>query len=238
MAVAFKWENHQDNAFDGPFTTFNVGSTDAAGANGSFTSGDMLIARVTVINDAGDTINPPAGWNAIGSQITDGSNDVSRYYSHLCDGSESGSFTFSWTNSKFASWGLVSISGASSTLDASAVASWNNAGSASFTTSSITMTDAGDLLVLMAWAHGGANTIAAPGDMTSRANLTQMSSTGNYLLATRSPGTTGGITEAFGVTNTFTDGSYAIVAFKPAAVAAATTRRPQIPAPTLPWSYT
>jgi hypothetical protein len=82
-------------------TSVNVGATSPAFSNGSFTAGDIIVAQVVLINDAGDTVVPPAGWTSIATQRTDSSNYVSAWFWHLCDGSETGSFTLTWTNSVF-----------------------------------------------------------------------------------------------------------------------------------------
>lgn len=215
MAIAFNWHNESNNSFLAAGTSIAVGSTNAAGTNGAFNAGDVLIATVTIDESAADTINPPAGWTRIGSQVVNTNGPIqSSWFYHVCNGSETGSFTFTWTNSEFRSWALLSYSGCSATpIDASATSSWSSGGSTSVTTSSITPSGSSDMLVLVAQDFGATPTV--PANMTQRVSALQESSTWGTLESDRALASSAAVSETFGVT-TFSQGLYALIALSPA----------------------
>ena len=220
MAVAFQWSNQQNNSIGSQVASINVGSTQALGSNGAFTAGFILIAQVVV--EAAVTISPPAGWNAIGSQVAGSSSYTTGWWWHLCDGSETGSFTFTWTGNNFFGWTLNAYSGcAASPIDAFQTTSAGSAGSTSQTTGSIMTTNAGDMLVLFLQNDGAALTL--PADMTSRySGLNQEGGTILNYLGDRFPGSSGNFTETF-TTPTFHTNSWGFIALLPGGAAVVST---------------
>lgn len=209
--VAFKWRNAQDNSFVGGNTSVNVGATSPAFSNGSFTAGDVLLASVTVESDPGDTIVPPSGWNLVGTLQTSSTNYITSFFSHICNGSESGSFTFTWTNSHFFGWTLVNYSGAAaSPIDGTPV---TGTGTTSITTGSVTTSNAASILVLV--VSGPSNTFTPPGDLTARFNAAQISSTMFGFIGDRTPGSTGTFTETFSIAGGSADANYMLIALHP-----------------------
>ena len=219
MAITFNWQNTSSNTFLAGATSINVGSTNASGANGSFTNGDILLASI-VINAATQTVTPPAGWTILAT-VNDANNTFTVAYAyHVCTGAEGGSFAFSWTTSSFASWTLLDYQGAntSTPIDVSTTGSWNSNSSTSVVSGSVTPTNASDMLVLMANLNsGGGNTLTAPANMTSRYALEQTSGVINSMGGDRLPATTSAVSETFTASATFASGTYALIALLPPA---------------------
>lgn len=198
--MAFQWVNHSSGTF-GSSTTTNVGSSNAAGSNGTFTQGDMLLILLYFDNaNITSGMTPPSGWTqaAVGN---DSAQSESAYTFYKTAGaSETGSYTFSWTGSAGPSWILTDY-GQSLAFD---VASLNvaNFSSTSFTAPSVTTTTSSDLLVWVG-AVGSGTLSAVPSTFTSRlnANLNTASDAGG--LADKplsSSGATGTITATAGST--------------------------------------
>jgi hypothetical protein len=212
--ITFQWQNTQDNGLHANNNTVNVGATSPLGSNGAFTSGTTLIAQVMLLGGTGDTIVPPAGWTLIGTQITDGNGAITAYFWHTCGGSETGSYTFTWTSNHFNSWSLVNYSGANaSPIDASVTTTWGG-GPTSITTSSVTTTAANDMLLLF-MSGDGTTTFTKPTDMTSRiASLFFDSTNASGAMSDRSVTTATSYTETFTVNAGFLQGGYALIALK------------------------
>jgi hypothetical protein len=219
MAVAFKWRNAQDNNFVGSATSINVGATSPAFSNGAFAAGDILLASVTLNTGTGNSVTPPSGWTQIGAYQLDVNSFGTAYFWRLADGTESGSFTFTFGATSFACWTLIDYSGAAaSPFDGTSVTSTYTGGAG--TTTAITTINAGDMLVLFITSGGGVITV--PSDMTTRFNALQESNTDTTSISDRLPGSTGSFTESFTVASVGA-GSYCFVALKPASAAAVST---------------
>jgi len=214
MAAAFKWRNATNNAFTGANTSVNVGGSGTAPlfTDGSYTAGDILIACVIVESDAGDTINPPGGWTTVAPQReTTTGHFQTGWFWHLCDGSETGSFHFTWTNSHFMAWTLTNYSGCvASPFDGTPV---SGTGTTTFTTSSVTTSNAGSLLVLL--TGNGAVTTIPPADMTNRFNQNMESDSAGGTINDRTPGAPGTYSESFSITNGSGEGNWMLAALAP-----------------------
>jgi hypothetical protein len=214
-APTFNWQNTQSNSFLANSTSINIGSTNARGSNGTFTSGDVLIA-VLALSALSETITPPSGWTQ-GGTVQDSHNSFTyAWFWHVCNGSETGSFAFSWGTSTGAAWTLLDYQGVnnSTPIDTSAINAWTSNSGTSVTTASITPTSANDGLVLLVLEDEG-NAITVPGDMTSRFNVLQASSTITSTASDRTAGSTSSQTETFTASATFKGGAYALIALTP-----------------------
>jgi hypothetical protein len=182
-AITYNWSNTSSSgAVNNAVTTFNVGSTNPAGSNGAFTAGHLLIAcavvSMTAATDPG-IIFGPAGWTQI----------FQTYYSamdtpvirvacfwHLAGGSETGSYTFSWTNpSRGASWALFDVHGQNAVpIDGSDTQ--NNNYSANRTAPSISPSGSSDMLVAVFFDAGSGSPYTKPSDMTLISDVNSTSS--------------------------------------------------------------
>lgn len=155
--LAFNWAIAQSTAFQGNTTTTNIGSTNATASPGSFTAGDLLIAGLQLFNDTTDTIVKPTGWTRIGTQQTNSNPGVIEFYWKTAGASETGSYTFSWTNSATPTWMLASYVG-NPVIDDSAVGAGGTSSPGTMVASSISPTGSADILLTMFF---GGNTVAA-----------------------------------------------------------------------------
>jgi hypothetical protein len=217
MAVTFNWHNEQNNVFVAAGTSTNVGSSSALGSNGVFTSGDLLLATVVVQSDAGDTIVAPSGWTQIGSTVTDGNSNLYAFFYKIAGAAETGSYTFTWTNSKFSSWGLLDYTKASATqFDASLAAEWTSNAGTSITTGSISPAGSSDLAILIVCEAPQGGALTAPANMTQRVNVHQGNTTVTYMASDRQLAASGSFSETFTYVNTFQSGGYVLLAVTPA----------------------
>lgn len=214
-APTFNWQNAQNNTFLSASTTTNIGATNPAGANGTFTSGDVLIGYL-IINALTQTITPPSGWTQGGTLQDAPNTGTIAWFWHVCNGSESGSFTFTWGTSAFSAWTLLDYQGVSNStpIDTSVNATWSSASSTTIVTSSVTPTSVNDKLVLLIYNFAN-TTITVPANMTQRYNVTQNS--GGFLNTASdvTAGSTSAQTETFTVGATFKSGGYALIALTP-----------------------
>lgn len=225
-APVYAWSNFESSAF-ATGTSVNVGGsgTHPNGSDGAYTAGTILIA--SVVNQNGAAITGPAGWTLIGSQFTDSSGYRNSFWWHLCNGSESGSFTFSWTGSTGFGWTLAAYTGAAaSPIDASSTTTWSSASSVTVPvpnpSGTITPSSANDTIVLLA-TFGGGSGYVVPANMTSRFNATAINATPfGAFLADIAPGSAAAFSDTFTAVATFRGGGYALIALAPAAAAATT----------------
>lgn len=220
MTIASKWENDGGNGFVGAAVSEVV----SAGAN-AIASGDFLLATVVVEANVG-AITPPAGWTLLNSQVlTAGGNTVGFFYK-IAGGSESGSYTFSWTGSNFAGWVLQNYGGVNATpIDVSNTSTYATAGTPNATATGISPTGAADMLLGL-WVGDQATTITTPTGMTQRVASTPLESgTVQFFAADHqlsSSGATGNQSAQQGTTG-FNTGAWLLAALTPAGGAAART---------------
>ena len=214
-APAFSWANYLDNGFYSA-SSVNIGSTGAATSNGAFAAGSLLIAQLT-LSGAGFTITPPDGWTIIGAKVSDGNGNDVAWYSHVCDGTETGSFTFSWGTTTNFGWVLACYTGAGvGSIDDDLEEGFQNGGSSTDqVTGSVVPVGTTDLLVLFGESDYA---VTKPSDMTSRVASTQNSSTVYTFLADRNLSAAGSVSETFSAT-LWRYGGYALIALKPLAAA-------------------
>ena len=175
-AITFNWANGNDNSTTIAATTLNIGATAPAGANGTFTSGDLLIATVTVQVTSGDpgVISTPTGWTQI-DQIynTGGTARMATFYK-IAGGSETGSYAVSWTNaSRTAGWAIIDYGGVNTSTPIDAHSISNTYGTTVMTATSVSPTGAADVLVAVFCAVNAGSyplTAAPPSGMTQRLN--------------------------------------------------------------------
>ena len=184
---AFKWINQQNNGFLSSATSTNIGSTNQSGACGTISAGDTLVAGLTIQNETSDTITPAAGWTQIGTTQTVGG-AITAFYYKIAGGSETCSYTFSWTGagcatSCFSNWVLYSANGTngSTPVDVSLTSTSATGGGTTITadpSNTLSATGSNDLLVLfITTADTSAVLTANPGGMTNRINVQQESGT-------------------------------------------------------------
>jgi hypothetical protein len=171
-AVAFNWVNGTDNSFLSNVTTINVGSSNAFTTNGAFTAGDILLVFLYVKGITSGTVTNTGGFTQLATGQTDGVGWLTCWYK-VAGASESGSYAFSFPSGG-GCWLLADYTGASSTIDGSAVVA-SNTGTTSITLGPITTTNASDLLVAYI-ASSNDPAAAGPAGWTSRWNQTQFSS--------------------------------------------------------------
>lgn len=209
--MSFLWHNEQDNSFQGTATSVLVGATAPVGANGSFTSGDFLLA-IVVVEAAVGTITPPAGWTLLNSQQV-ANTYTTGYFYKIAGGSETGSYSFSWTGSNFCAWGLLNFGGV--TLDTSSTGTWASGGGTAATAVAISPTGSADILVGV-WTSAGDTLSGPPTGMTNRVGQAQESGTA-YLYAAdqvlSASGTTG---NRDATVATSKNGTWLLVALTPA----------------------
>jgi hypothetical protein len=227
MAIAFVGENHQNNSFSGPATSVIVGNTAAAGSNtGLFTANNILLTFLAI--ETVNTITPPAGWTQAATPINYSGYTYGCWW-HLCNGSEDpigspSGFTFTFPSSFYA-WTMASYSGCntSTPIDAIQIAMQNNTGGGTTqNTGSITLNNAGDVVVL----HGinsGSPGLAKPGAMTSRLTNTQQEvGTAEAFFADQSPGA-GSFSTTYTIPTNIVDNAWSLVGLLPSGGAAPAT---------------
>lgn len=176
VTPAFGWINRIGNTFQPGANTMNIGSTDANGANGTFTSGDLLIAVAVAAKspynaDLG-TFTGMSGWTQLYNAYTPTGN---RYnygvWWKLAGGSESGSYACSWTTSSVYGWMLVDYT----TPDGSAPIDVSASADSGITTTpsspSVTPTFTKDILLSIYTNFGDQGAYTIPSGMTSRQNV-------------------------------------------------------------------
>ena len=178
-AIAFNWGNASNTSYN-TGTSFNVGSTNAQGANGTFTSGDFLVMVVTVMaNSATDpgVISTPTGWTQIDQVLSagqwSGAMRTATFYK-IAGGSETGSYSASWTNAAYgAGWVLMDYTGVntSSPIDAHNLIA-NTGYSPTPTTTAISPSGSTDMLIAAFVSGSGTGaypiTASPPSGMTTR----------------------------------------------------------------------
>lgn len=210
--MSFLWHNEQDNSFQSPGTSVLVGATAPVGANGTFTSGDFLLAAVAVTGAVG-TITPPAGWTLLNSQQT-ANGYATGYFYKIAGGSETGSYSFSWTGSNGYAWGLWNYGAV--TLDTSNTGAWSSGGGTAATAVAISPTGSADILVGV-WTSAGDALSGPPTGMTNRVSGQAQESGSAYLYSAdqvlSSSGTTGNRDATIA---TFKNGTWLLAALTPA----------------------
>lgn len=180
MAIAFNWGNRSDDTTTNAVTTFNVGATNPNGANGTFTSGDFLLA--VIILSSSSTTDPGAiamtGWTNIFADWDATTETRIEVWFKIAGGAESGSYAASWTNtSRGASWALLDYTGVATTSPADITGSQVTSGSTSCTAPSVTAVASNDLLFYIGSNYGAHGPMTVPAGMAQRTNQSGSDST-------------------------------------------------------------
>jgi hypothetical protein len=211
QVVTFNWANNSDDTTNQVVTTFNVGATAPAGANGTFTSGDFLFAEVVVDVTSGTvgTISL-TGFTQI-TQVFDATQNLptALYTGYkIAGGSETGSYAASWTNtSRGAAWALLDYGGVHNASPVDISGTQNNGFSANITAPSISPTGSADMMLCLSGDIGGSTPYANFGSMVARVTKQTNSSTRPEILIAQQQLSASGATGTRTATNTGTNTS-------------------------------
>ncbi len=111
------------------------------------TSGDVMVAHV-IVQTAGNTITPPAGWNLVLRQDSASSISTASYVK-VAGASEPASYTWSFGTAGEASGGIASYIGVDTTTPVDASHAQYNQNTNNVDNSGVTTTTANDMLVYM-----------------------------------------------------------------------------------------
>ena len=222
------WSNRSTTAGTWTTATMNVGSDNKNGSNGTFTSGDLLIAIICIsasveATDPG-SVSWPAGWTPIinvwDTEPNSVFGDINYRYSvawKIAGGSETGSYAATWTsNTRGASWLLFDIGGAngSTPIDASGSHDATAASVSSMVAPSISPTGSNDLLLIAGMYAQGHSPYTTPSGFTLVTGLSATSSGTpdliSYDKALSSSGATGTATITASVSGVYSALSIAI----------------------------
>lgn len=181
MALVFNFSNWSSATVgNGGATGFNVGSTNAQGANGTINQNDLLIA-VVIVTDVTATadpgvIVPPAGWTQICNEFNTNPNSVFgdidiRYacYWKVAGASETGSYAYSWTAAcRGASWALFDYSDPNAVTPIDASGNFDNTVGA-MVCPSISPTNPNDIMLIIGLYADNLGPYSLPGGFTQRA---------------------------------------------------------------------
>ncbi len=129
------------------------------------TSGDVMVAFV-VVQTAGNTITPPAGWSLVLRQDSSSSIATASYVK-VAGSSEPASYTWSFSTSGEASGGIASYIGVNTTTPVDASNAQYNANTSNVDNSGVTTTTANDMLVY-AVGVATATTVNVPSGFTEQ----------------------------------------------------------------------
>ena len=177
-AIALNWSLQEQTAsfFPPEIASWNIGSTNAAGSCGTFTSGNLLIAVETVwTNGGGDpgTLSVPTGWSLLWTNLK--SDTRTAVFYKIATGSESCSFPSSWTTTATdAAWALMDFSytgtAPGSPIDASSSQGYSS-GTGNMVAPSASPTNSNDYLLGVFTEGSGAFTpYTQPSGMTTLLN--------------------------------------------------------------------
>jgi len=138
------------------------------------TSGDVMVAFV-VVQTAGNTITPPAGWSLVLRQDSSSSIATASYVK-VAGSSEPASYTWSFSTSGEASGGIASYIGVNTTTPVDASNAQYNANTSNVDNSGVTTTTANDMLVY-AVGVATATTVNVPSGFTEQWSTTSNSLT-------------------------------------------------------------
>lgn len=189
--LALNFANWSDNINPNTGTTFNVGSTNPQGANGTIAVGDLLIGEVVIASTVATT-DPgantwPSGWTRVvddwnthpNSAFGDPNYHYSWAWKIATSGDLTGSYAVSWTNAaKGASWALFDYVGANATtpIDASGNTDQTTSGANHMIAPSITPTGTTDINLIIGMYAQALNPYTLPAGFTQRALVGSTSS--------------------------------------------------------------
>jgi len=180
-AIAFNWQNNAYNQAAAASATVTKGSN-------TINQNDLLIAVVCALNFTTDpgTISTPSGWTILASQAYVGTSERCASYYKVAGASESGSYSFSWTNSDVYSWALLDYTGVNSTTPLDGTPGNTNQSGGGFSPSlvapSITPTGASDTLIsIFTLGAGGTVTCGTGCSLTMRVNQSSNNSSSPWI---------------------------------------------------------
>jgi len=150
------------------------GSTLTIGLPAGTQSGDVMVAHV-VVQTAGNTITPPAGWNLVLRKDSSSSFSTVSYV-HVAGSTEPASYTWSFGTAGQASGGIASYIGVDTINPVDASHAQYNASTSNVDNSGVTTTTANDMLV---YAVGVvvATSVNVPAGFTEEWSITSNSTT-------------------------------------------------------------
>jgi len=169
VAISFRGIQTNANSWGGTATTPIVGIKPSG-----VVSGDFMIARVVVSNEADLSITPPSGWTLYGDAAFSGSRD--RIYYRWAGESEPSSWTWahnSATQPDLMGYTVIAAySGVHLTEPLGQRASFNGTVTSPWSAalSGVTTTYDGALLIQAPWTGAAHITVTTPGSMTERLN--------------------------------------------------------------------
>ncbi len=161
MAISFNWSNAIINNAPQTVTTFNVGTTNPAGSNGTINSGDFLLA--CVMAQLGTAADPGTitvtGFTPIQQVFSSGQNvgGTEIYVGYKIAGaSESGSYAANWTTtSRDAGWALLDYGGVTNSSPVDVNAETSSTGfSVNMVAPSIAPLGSSDMLICVWFTDG------------------------------------------------------------------------------------
>jgi peptidoglycan/xylan/chitin deacetylase (PgdA/CDA1 family) len=152
------------------------------------TAGDIVVASVSTWGTSAPTVTAPAGFtlkSTYTGTTANGGADTTKIYWKRLTASDSGSYRFTWSGSRWSSGQAIAVSGASGSGDPLEVNRANSASSTTFPATSVTTTGAS----LLAWF--GRNDEPAPGTHTSPSGFTEVQDKDCSTLAYQRTGSSG-----------------------------------------------
>jgi peptidoglycan/xylan/chitin deacetylase (PgdA/CDA1 family) len=151
-------------------------------------AGDIVVASISTWGTSAPTVTAPAGFtlkNTYTGATANGGADTTKIYWKRLTASDSGSYRFTWSGSRWSSGQAIAVSGASASGDPVDVSRANSASSTTFPATSLTTTGAS----LLAWF--GRNDEPAPGTHNSPSGFTEVQDKDCSVLAYQRTGSAG-----------------------------------------------
>lgn len=183
MAAAFNWQNGSDfsGANSNTGTSMTVGTTHAAGSNGTVTVGDLLVIAVTATwntsADANSLVLADVTYTqAYGDANTSNGMAIGVWWKIATLG-DTGVSSVSWTHAtQSASWAVADWTGIDASPSDAAAGAFNSGFPTSIAAPTVSPVGANDLLICVWGMCGGKGAYTCDAAMTSRVDTGSISS--------------------------------------------------------------